>query len=121
MHETILKTVTVGIVAGLAVYWLTSKHHADESGRAVGPHDYKPTFGDVRSIRRGRASSACCNCCGLSAPENTVVPLASDYLCCDPGYAPATSRWNLGVSVQLSCQGIELDSTVYREETGTSF
>lgn len=121
MHETILKTVTVGIVAGLAVYWLTSKHHADESGRSAGPQDYKPVLGNINSIRRGRPSSACCNCCGLGVPENIAAPLASDYLCCDYGYGPPTSKWNLGVSIQVSCRGIELDSTVYREETATSF
>jgi hypothetical protein len=121
MHEKILQGVTIGVVGGLIVYWLTSVHHADKSGRSAAAHDYKPTYGDIRSIRNGIGTDACCNCCGLGAPENVAIPLASDYLCCAPPHAAAISDWNIGVSLQLSCQGFDLDAIVHRNETATSF
>lgn len=121
MHEKLLQGVTVGIVAGLAVYWLTSRHHADCAGQNVSPDDYKPLYGDVRSVRFGSGTCADCQCCGLPSPQTTTVPLATDYLCGTPEYAPATSKWNLGVSLQLSCEGIDLHSCVTRKETATSF
>jgi hypothetical protein len=121
MHEKILQGVTVGIVAGLAVYWLTSrKNHAEYSGRSTGHGEYKPLLGDVRTIRFGNPTCACCQCCGLPAPENNSTPLATDYLCCAPQYGPSTSKWNLGVSLQLTCEGIDLHSCVTRKETATS-
>ncbi len=119
MHEKILQGVTVGIVAGLAVYWLTSRNH--EGFQSSNPRDYKPLLGDVRGIRGGQETSACCQCCGLFTPENTSIPLATDYLDCAPDYAAPTSDWNIGVSLQISCGGIDLDSNIYRRETGTSF
>lgn len=119
--DKILQGVTVGVVAGLFVYWLTSKHSADEYGPSTGPGDYKPLIGDVRTVRFGQGTCADCQCCGLPVPENTTVPLASDYLDCAPDYAPAISKWNLGLSLQLSCEGIDLHSCITREETGTSF
>ncbi len=119
MHEKILQGVTIGIVAGLAVYWLTSKKH--EGFQSSNPREYAPLFGDVRAIRGGDPTAACCQCCGLVTPQNTSVPLAADYLCYPPDYAPPTSEWNLGISLQISCAGIDLDSTVYRRETATSF
>jgi hypothetical protein len=121
MHEKILQGVTIGIVAGLAVYWLTSKHSADSAGQNTSPGDYKPLLGDVRTIRFGSGTCACCQCNGLPVPENTSVPLASDYLDCSPQYAPSTSKWNLGISLQLSCEGIDLHSGITRRETATSF
>lgn len=121
MHEKILQGVTIGIVAGLAVYWLTSKHHADITGKSVNPNDYVPTLGDVRALRHGRGTCACCNCCGLGTPESIAAPLASDYVDCAPEHAAATSGWNLGVSLQLTCQGIDLDAIVHREETAAAF
>lgn len=120
MHEKILQGVTVGIVAGLVVYWLTSRSHTD-GGKDVSPEDYKPLYGDVRTVRFGNGTCADCQCCGLPVPENTTVPLASDYLDCAPQYAPSTSKWNLGVSLQLTCEGIDLHSGITRKETGTSF
>ena len=119
MHEKILQGVTVGIVAGLAVYWLTANRH--EGFQSSDPHRYQPLLGDVRSIRGGQPTCACCQCCGLLTPQNTSVPLATDYLEDSPDYAPPTSDWNIGVSLQISCGEIDLDSTVYRRETGTSF
>lgn len=121
MHEKLLQGVTVGIVAGLAVYWLTSRHHADSAGQNVTPDDYKPLYGDVRAVRFGSGTCACCQCCGLPTPENTSVPLAADFLCGAPQYAPPVSKWNLGVSLQLSCEGIDLHSGITRRETATSF
>lgn len=122
MHETILKTFTVAIVAGLAVYWLTAqKEHAEYAGKFGGPRDYKPTLGDVRTVRFGRPSCACCQCCGLVTPETTSSPLAADYLDCAPQYAPAASGWNLGVSMQITCEGLDLDAVVHREETTSTF
>lgn len=119
MHETVLKTVTVGVVAGLLVYWLTSKHIADNSGRTAHPVSYTPLLGDIRCVPYGNGTQADCQCCGLPSPQNTVVPLATDYLCSYPEYAPPTSKWNLGVSLQVTCQG--LDANIYRTETATSF
>jgi hypothetical protein len=121
MHEKILQGVTVGIVAGLFVYWFTSGHHADCAGKNTGPADYKPLYGDVRTTRFGSGTCACCQCCGLVTPETTSNPLATDYLCGAPQYAPSTSKWNLGVSLQLTCEGIDLHSCITRKETGTSF
>jgi len=122
MHEKILQGVTIGVVAGMLVYWLTSKHHADyASGKSGGPGDYKPTLGDVRTVRFGNGTCADCQCCGLPAPNSTPYPLAADYLDCQPQYAPSTSHWNLGVSLQLSCEGIDLHSCINRKETASSF
>ena len=121
MHETILKGVTVGIVGGLIVYWLTSRHHANYSGRSADPNAYAPLLGDVRRIGTGRGTVADCNCCGLPAPENSTTPLAADFLDCSPEHAPAISSWNLGVSLQLSCEGIDLHSCITRKETASSF
>lgn len=118
MHETILKTLTVGIVGGLIVYWLTSKDTAECAGKHAPANSYSPLYGDVR-FTGGNGTSACCQCCGLPVPENTSTPLATDYLCCAPPHAAATSEWNLGVSLQVSCRG--LDANVYREEMATSF
>jgi hypothetical protein len=121
MHEKILQGVTVGVVAGLFVYWMTSKHTADRQGQNTGPSDYKPLYGDVRTIRNGSGTCACCQCCGLVTPQNVSIPLASDYLCGAPAYAPSISKLNLGISLQLSCEGIDLHSCITRKETGTSF
>jgi len=106
MHEKILQGVTIGVVAGLFVYWLTStrKHGFQTSG----PDDYSPLVGDVRGIRGGRGTCACCQCCGLPAPNTTTTPLASDYLYCTPDYRPATSEWNLGVSLNID-DGLHAD------------
>jgi hypothetical protein len=119
MHEKILQGVTVGVVAGLMVYWLTSKR--EYGSNATLPQDYKPTVGDVRTIRFGSPSCACCQCCGLVSPETTTAPLAADYLDGAPQYAPTVSKWNLGVSLQISCEGLELDSKIYRQETASAF
>jgi hypothetical protein len=119
MHEKILQGVTVGIVAGLAVYWLTSRNH--EGFQSSGPHDYKPLYGDVRAVRNGQPTCACCQCCGLDTPQNSSIPLATDYLDCSPEYAPPTSEWNIGVSLQISCGGVDLDSNIYRKETASTF
>jgi hypothetical protein len=119
MHEKILQGVTIGIVAGLAVYWLTSRKH--EGFQNSMPQDYKPIYGDVRAIRNGTPTCASCQCCGLPTGQTCSIPLASDYLCCAPDYAPTVSDFNLGVSIQVSCAGIELDSKIYRQETATSF
>jgi hypothetical protein len=121
MHEKILQGVTIGVVAGLLVYWFTSKHHADCAGQNTSDGDYKPLYGDVRTVRFGSGTCACCQCCGLPVPENTSAPLATDYLDCAPQYAPAISKWNLGVSLQLSCEGIDLHSCITRKEMATSF
>ena len=118
MHETILKTVTVAVVGGLIVYWLTSKHSAEYAGKHAPPDSYSPLYGDVR-MTTGKGTCACCQCCGLPVPENTTVPLATDYLDCAPNHRAAISEWNLGVSLQVSCKG--LDANVYREETATAF
>lgn len=120
MHETILKGVTVGIIGGLIVYWLTSREHGDY-GKSANPSSYNPLYGDVRSIRSGKGTCACCQCCGLPVPESTSTPLATDYLDCAPQHSPAISEWNLGVSLQLSCEGIDLHSCITRRETATSF
>lgn len=119
MHEKILQGVTIGIVAGLAVYWLTSNKHT-AGDKDTGHGDYKPTYGDVRTVRFGSGTCACCQCCGLITPQTNSNPLASDYLCCSPDYAPATSKWNMGISLQLSCEGIDLHSGICRTETATS-
>lgn len=117
MHETILKTLTVGVVGGLIVYYLTSRreyaHHSES------PASYKPTFGDVRTVRFGTPTCADCQCCGLPAPNAVPYPLASDYLCCAPAYAAPVSKWNIGASIQLTCD--KLDMTIYRKETATTF
>jgi hypothetical protein len=120
--EKLLQGVTIGIVAGLAVYWITSvKHHANFAGKSNANGDYKPLYGDIRTVRFGNGTCACCQCCGLPTPENSSVALAADYLCGAPGYAPAISKWNLGVSLQFSCEAVGLHSCVTRTETGTSF
>jgi hypothetical protein len=119
MHEKILQGVTVGIVAGLFVYWVTSKKQF--GGNVTGHEDYKPTLGDVRTVRFGRPSCADCQCCGLRTPETTSAPLAADYLCGAPEYAPTVSKWNLGVSMQVTCEGLELDPNIYRQETASAY
>lgn len=121
LHEKILQGVTIGVVAGLFVYWLTSSHHADCAGKNSSPGDYKPILGDVRTVRFG-SPSCFCDCAPLtSGTKNSPVLLATDYLCGSPQYAEPTSGWNLGVSLQLSCEGIDLHSCINRRETGTSF
>jgi len=119
MHEKILQGVTVGIVAGLAVYWLTSCKH--EGFQSSEPRNYKPILGDVRGIRGGDPTCACCQCCGLVTPQVNSTPLSTDYLECAPDYAAPTSEWNIGVSLQISCGGLDLDSNIYRKETATTF
>jgi hypothetical protein len=119
MHEKILQGVTVGIVAGLAVYWLTSRNH--EGFQSSRPADYKPSYGDIRSLSNGIPTCACCQCCGLDAPSTVSIPLASDYLDCVHGYAPPTSDFNIGISLQISCRGIDLDGDVNRQETAVTF
>jgi hypothetical protein len=120
--EKLIQGVTVGIVAGLVVYWVTSsKHLAKFAGKNTGSGDYKPLYGDVRTVRFGSGTCACCQCCGLVAPENTTTPLAADYLCNAPQYAPSVSGWNLGVSLQFSCEAVGLHSCITRTETATSF
>lgn len=119
MHEKILQGLTVGIVGGLIVYWLTSGRH--EGFQSTQPGEYTPLYGDLRQIRGGTPTCACCRCCGLGTPETNSNPLASDYLCDSPDYAEPTSNWNIGISLQVSCRGIDLDSTVHRDETATSF
>ena len=122
MHERLLQGVTVGIVAGLAVYWLTSKHSADYAGPKNTRHsDYVPLIGDIRTIKYGQGTSADCQCCGLPTPQNTPVPLATDYLCNYPEHAPAIAGWSLGASLQLTHEGIDLHSCIQRKETATSF
>lgn len=120
MHEKILQGVTVGVVAGLFVYWLTSDHHADYAGKNSSPNSFRPVYGCIRETR-GRGTCADCQCCGLPAPETTTNPLASDYLDCAPPHAAAISKWNVGVSLQVTCEGIDLHSCITRKETGTSF
>lgn len=120
MHEKILQGVTVGVVAGLFVYWLTSDHHADYAGKNSPPRSFKTAYGCIRETP-GRGTCADCQCCGLPTPENTTAPLAADYLDCSPQHAPAISNWNLGVSLQVTCGGIDLHSCITRRETGTSF
>lgn len=119
MHEKILQGLTIGIVGGLIVYWLTSRKQT--GFQDARPDRYAPLLGDVRAIRNGQGTCACCQCCGLPVPENTSVPLHTDYLCNAPDYAPPTSGFNLGVSIQVTCEGLELDSRIYRQETATSF
>lgn len=100
MHEKILQGVTVGVVAGLFVYWLTSRNHHGQ--KVAGANSYMPLTGDLRSTR-GNGTSACCQCCGLPTPDTVSAPLAADYLCCVPQYAPSVSEWNIGVSMNLNC------------------
>lgn len=120
MHEKIIQGVTIGVVAGLIVYWFTSKHTADGGIKSSNPSAYKPILGDVHTSR-GNGTCADCQCCGLPTPESISTPLASDYLCCAPKHAASISKWNIGVSLQASCAGIDLHSCIYRKETGTSF
>lgn len=117
MHETILKTLAVGVVGGLIVYYLTSQR--EHAHATTSPCSYKPNFGDVRTVRFGSPTCADCQCCGLPTPQNTTNPLAADYLDCYPEHAPATSKWNIGVSLQVSCDRI--DAEVFRKETATTF
>jgi len=119
MHEKIIQGVTVGVVAGLMVYWLTNRKKL--GGMSASNESYKPSLGDVRTVRFGSPTCACCQCCGLVAPETTTNPLAADFLCDRTPYAPTVSDWNLGVSLQLTCEGIELDSKIYRQETASAY
>jgi hypothetical protein len=119
VHEKILQGLTIGVVGGLIVYWLTSRKQTGFQDSS--PKDYAPLLGDVRAIRGGMGTSADCECCGLCAPNATPYPLATDYLDGAPEYAPATSDFNLGISIQVTCGGVELDSKIYRQETATSF
>jgi len=129
MHEKILQGVTIGVVAGLFVYWLTSKKEpTDYAYPGSRPQDYKPLIGDIRTVRFGKPSDVCCcaSPCSLITHGQTYNPLAADYLPCGeiidtPEYQPATSGWNLGISLQLSCEGIDLHSGIDRKETATSF
>jgi hypothetical protein len=119
MHEKIIQGLTVGIVGGLIVYWLTSRKQTGFQDSQ--PRQYAPLLGDVRAIRNGNGTCADCQCCGLEAPNATPYPLATDYLDYAPDYAPPTSDFNLGVSIQVTCGGVELDWKTRREETATSF
>lgn len=111
MHEKYLQAITVGVVSGLAVYWITSRR---KYGFQTAPDgSYAPLTGDVRKIRKGMGTCADCHCCGLVTPENTSVPLATDYLCCAPDYKPPVSEWNLGVSLNIRCG---LDARVYADK-----
>lgn len=101
MHEKILQGVTVGVVSGLFVYWLTTRRQYGT--KEANPHAYMPLTGDVRKIHNVSGTSACCQCCGLPTPDTTSTPLAADYLNCAPEYNPATSEWNIGVSMNLNC------------------
>lgn len=111
MHEKLLQGVTVGVVAGLAVYWITNRRKY--GFQTTAPNQYSPLTGDVRRIRNGSGTCADCHCCGLPVGENTAIPLATDYLCCAPDYKPATSEWNLGISLNLRCG---LDARVYADK-----
>lgn len=115
MHEKLLQGVTVGVVAGLAVYWLTNRRKYGFQTAAA--NAYSPLTGDVRKIRNGRGTCACCQCCGLIPPETTSVPLATDYLSCAPCYKPPVSEWNLGVSLNIRCG---LDAKVYVDKMGST-
>jgi len=119
MHEKILQGVTIGIIAGLAVYWLTSRNH--EGFQSSRPGEYTPSLGDLRAIRNGTPTCAGLQCCGLETPSNVASPLASDYLDCAPIYSAPTSDFNIGISLQISCAGIDLDSNIYRRETASTF
>lgn len=111
MHEKLLQGVTVGVVAGLVVYWVTNRRKYGFQTSAA--NQYSPLVGDVRSVRKGVGTNACCQCCGLPAAETTSVPLATDYLDCAPDYKPPVSEWNLGVSLNLRCG---LDARVYADK-----
>jgi hypothetical protein len=117
--DKLVQGLTVGIVAGLAVYWLTSRKKF--GGNTSDAEDYKPLYGDVRSIRGGVGTCADCQCCGLMPPSATPTPLAADYLCSAPPHAAAVSNWALGVSIQVTCEGFDLDSVVHRQETSSTF
>lgn len=111
MHEKYLQAITVGVVSGLAVYWITSRRRYGFQTAAA--NQYSPLTGDVRRVRKGIGTNACCQCCGLPTPETTSTPLAADYLDCAPCYKPAISEWNLGVSLNLRCG---LDARVYADK-----
>lgn len=114
MHEKILQGVTVGVVGGLIVYWLTSRRDYRQENR--NPNSYQPMLGDVRTAR-GRGTCADCQCCGLPVAETTSTPLAADYLDCAPEHEPAISGWNLGVSINTNCG---LDARVYTDRMRSS-
>jgi hypothetical protein len=120
MHETILKTVTVGIVSGLFVYWLTSPRKV--GGKSAPPKNYSPLTGDIRRIPGGTPSAEYDRVEG-GLPTNcmTYNALASDYLYDPTQIVPATSCWNIGISLQCQCRDRDLQDTVKREETASSF
>ena len=95
MHEKILQGVTVGVVAGLMVYWLTSKQRFAFSSAPA--NAYSPLLGDVRALPHGTGTSADCQCCGLVPPQSTPSPLAADYLDTSVQHAPVISCVNVGV------------------------
>jgi hypothetical protein len=117
VHEKIIQGVTIGVVAGLIVYWFTSRNET-KGFQSAKQNAYMPTVGDVRNMK-GMGTAACCQCCGLPAPDNSTIPLATDYLDCAPVYAPPTSNWNIGISMQLGHEKIEGGPVNYREVGST--
>lgn len=104
MHETLIKGVTIGVVSGLFVWWLTSHREA-----------YGAKSKYTGSV--GGGTCADCQCCGLPVPTSTATPLATDYLCNPPSHVPAISGWNLGVSINTNCG---LDASVYADRMRSS-
>ena len=103
MHETVIKGVTIGIVSGLFVWWLTSKRGP------YGASKYNPTGGG--------GTCADCQCNGLPAPDTVTAPLAADYLDSAPRHEPAISGINLGISINTNCG---LDANVYANRMRSS-
>jgi hypothetical protein len=121
MHEKILQGVTVGIVAGLAVYWLTSSNRF-VCGRSSQQGQFAPLLGDVRAVNGGTPSYTLDHINGnLPVADNNEIPLATDYLNCAPQYSAPTSKWNVGVSIQTTCGAVCNCSLIYRKETASSF
>lgn len=108
--DTLIQAVVVGVISGLIIYYFTSpkqgciaKMDAPSGSKITGEQS---VLLGAHQLRGGTPSDVCCLCCStcrhLASPYCGEIPLASDYLCCAPSHAPATSRWNVGCSLQLS-------------------
>jgi len=121
MHEKILQGVTVGVVAGLAVYWLTSRRH--EGFKASRADAYSPLTGCVRRTP-GTPVMHCCDCAPLIAGTiNSPVLLSANHAADTTEYAPSVSEWNIGVSMNLNdgfCGKVYIDKMASAQPHGLS-
>jgi hypothetical protein len=126
--DTLIQAIIVGVVSGLVIYYVTApKQNCLASMPASGS---KPRATDslllgATQVTGGTPSDTCCLCCKscrhLSSPYCGEIPLASDYLCCAPSHGPATSKWNVGFSLQLSKPCLARVGTFDRMSSSTSY